>query len=102
MGSAPFKYNKMSEQPPAAQSTSLFGSIYNLGGSIVSYAADTLNSFLGWEDLDVVDPEAESAQKGGKKADDGVNQNVSRQVQASTHLFHRHDLHARQVPSEGW
>ena len=71
----------MSGQPTAAAApASLFGSIYNLGGSIVSYATDTLNSFLGWEDLDVVDPDAEGAEKGAKKADEGMNQNVSTDV----------------------
>jgi hypothetical protein len=68
----------MSEQQ--ASSNTLFGSIYNLGGSIVSYATDTLNSFLGWEDLEIVDPDADSAHKGAEKPDDGINQNERKQA----------------------
>ena len=63
-----------------AQST-WASSIYNLGGSIVSYATDTLNYALGYEDLSVVDPDsaapdAQGADKGAKKVDEGVHQNV--------------------------
>lgn len=64
----------MADNPPA---TSLFGSIYNLGGSIASYATGSLNAFMGWEELDVVDPDGEAAQKGAKKVDEGLNGNVS-------------------------
>jgi len=70
----PFEVIKMADNPPAQ---SLFGSIYNLGGSIASYATGSLNAFMGWEEMDVVDPDGESATKGAKKVDEGLNGNVS-------------------------
>ncbi|PNW85958.1 hypothetical protein CHLRE_03g199759v5 [Chlamydomonas reinhardtii] len=47
-----------------ASQPTLLQSWYNWGGSMVTYAQQTLNSFMGWEDLEVVDPEAEKAKKG--------------------------------------
>ncbi len=35
------------------------------------------HSFLGWEDLEVVDPNAEGAAKGAAEQDEGHNQAVS-------------------------
>lgn len=69
----------MSDAP--AQTGSWASSIYNLGGSIVSYATDTLNYALGYEDLSVVDPDSaapdgEGTEKGANKVDEGVHQNV--------------------------
>ncbi len=34
-------------------------------------------SFLGWEELDVIDPDADSAHKGTGKANEGLNTDVS-------------------------
>lgn len=59
---------------PAAEAGSggLFGTLMSWGGAAIGYASQQINSFLGWEDLDVVDPDAEEAAKGDKAVGEGV------------------------------
>lgn len=58
----------MSEQPPAKEQATLFGSLYSMAEGAMAYAS----SLMGWEQLEVVDPNAESAAKGQTK-DEGLN-----------------------------
>ncbi|KAF5831000.1 hypothetical protein DUNSADRAFT_13756 [Dunaliella salina] len=55
---------------------------YDWGAGIVNYANDTLNSFLGWEDLDVVNPEDGKTEKasGSEQSNEGFNQEMRKQV----------------------
>ncbi|KAJ9527536.1 hypothetical protein QJQ45_025810 [Haematococcus lacustris] len=59
---------------------SLLSNLYAWGGSVVQYAAEQMNNFLGWEELDVVDPEAEKAGKGSDKPDAGLHQEERKQA----------------------
>eukprot|EP00798_Chlamydomonas_sp_ICE-L_P000467 gene467-1873_t len=68
----------MSDQ--AAAPSSILGSLYSMGSSIATYASSQINSFLGWEDLDVVNPEAEGAAKGSVAKDAGLNQEERKQA----------------------
>mmetsp|Transcript_11385 Transcript_11385/g.19976 ORF Transcript_11385/g.19976 Transcript_11385/m.19976 type:complete len:456 (-) Transcript_11385:826-2193(-) len=47
---------------------------------IVAYAADQVNNFLGWEDLEVVDPNAEKANKGVEAEGEGLMQDERKQA----------------------
>lgn len=58
-----------------SQNGSLTGSLYSWGASWVEYAQQQITSILGTEELEVVDPDAEGAQKGGEL----VNANDQRQ-----------------------
>ncbi|KAL6758390.1 oxysterol binding protein [Haematococcus lacustris] len=64
----------------AAGTGSLLSNLYAWGGSVVQYAAEQMNNFLGWEELDVVDPEAEKAGKGSDKPDAGLHQEERKQA----------------------
>uniref|UniRef100_A0A7S0RQA2 Oxysterol-binding protein n=1 Tax=Chlamydomonas leiostraca TaxID=1034604 RepID=A0A7S0RQA2_9CHLO len=57
----------------------MLSGLYNWGGSVMQYATEQLNNFLGWEDLEVVDPEAEKSEKGAAKAE-GHHQAERKQV----------------------
>ncbi|MEW5303037.1 MAG: hypothetical protein WDW36_005769 [Sanguina aurantia] len=56
----------------AAPAATLFGTLYNWGGNLVGFASQQINSLLGWEELDVVDPESEEAAKGDGVVGDGL------------------------------
>ncbi|PNH02735.1 Oxysterol-binding protein-related protein 3A [Tetrabaena socialis] len=67
------------EAAPAAGGT-LLGTLYQWGGSVVSYAQQQINSIMGWEDLEVVDPEAEKAKKGEDAVADGLLEQERKQA----------------------
>lgn len=75
---------RMAEATPPEAGTSnptILGTLWGWGGSVVQYATDQVNNFLGWEDLEVVDPEADKAEKGtDAKNDEGVCQQERKQA----------------------
>jgi hypothetical protein len=48
----------------------LFGTLASWGGSALSYASSTVNSLLGYEELEVVNPDSEKAEQGAADASD--------------------------------
>lgn len=62
----------MSSNGEAQASASIFGSLYSYAESCVTYATSGISSFLGWEDLEVIDPDSDSAHKGEQKKDEGL------------------------------
>lgn len=73
----------MSGDAPEQSQQSWMGSLYSMGGSMMAYASSTVSSFMGWEDLDVVNPEAEGAAKGAAAKDAGLNQEERKQAWGS-------------------
>lgn len=64
----------------AASNGSLFGTLYQWGGSMVTYAQQQMYSFMGWEDLEVVDPESEKAKKGQEATATGLLEQERKQA----------------------
>lgn len=79
----------ISQNAGASSSLSLFGTLTSWGESILGYAQDQINNFLGWEDLDVIDPDAEGAEKGAASGTEAYNQE-ERKKAWGTRTFHQY------------
>lgn len=47
---------------------------------MLNYAQEQINSYLGWEDLEVVNPESDAAHKGETGKDQGLNQEARKEA----------------------
>ncbi|GLI60079.1 hypothetical protein VaNZ11_002110 [Volvox africanus] len=64
----------------ASGDATLFGTLRQWGGSVMTFAQQSINSLMGWEDLEVVDPEAEKAKKGEETEASGLLEQERKQA----------------------
>ncbi|EFJ40057.1 oxysterol binding protein [Volvox carteri f. nagariensis] len=64
----------------ASAEVTIFGTLQKWGGSMMTFAQQSFNSLMGWEDLEVVDPEAEKAKKGEETEANGLLEQERKQA----------------------